>query len=372
MRLPFNYKKHTIYSGCKSQPHTTYGIQIKVTFYSTTERQNMITEDFVSSILEQTSKKMIGIDQSALKSILEESLSLYDVHVKEGVGATSDLPEKIQIYLSNRKLDGMSNLTLRNYKYSLDRFANFVNKRVTTITVQDIRNYLSYVVETKNIKNSTLETQKTIIKSFFAWLEIEEYITKNPAKKVRPTKVSKKVVDSLTVEELEMMRNACVTARQRCVLELFFSTGMRLAELCQVDITDLDWQNNSIKIIGKGSKERIVYFSDKARLYIKNYLAVRGSFESSALFITSKIPHQRMGHRSIYNEVKKIAENAKVETNVFCHKLRHSFATLGVRSGMSLTTLQDLMGHSEISTTRAYVDSDQETAKYEHRKYIIQ
>jgi integrase/recombinase XerD len=332
----------------------------------------MITDDVVSSIMEETEKKMAGIDQAALRRIIEDTMSSYDVQIKEGVGRPSDLPEKIEAYLDCRGLDGLSQSTIDNYRYHLARFARFVQKRTTTITTADIRAYLAHLVETRKIKNTTLEGEKSILKSFFSWLEDEEYIKKSPARKIRPTRVEKRVRKSLTLEELELMRDACQTARERCMLELFYSSGMRLAELGSVNIDMLNWTDNSITVIGKGNKERVVYFSDKAKVYIKKYLAVRGSFEASALFIASKRPHARMGRRSIEQEIGRIAEHAGLDKHVFPHLLRHSFATQGSKSGMSLTTLQELMGHSKIETTLGYVDADHEAAAYEHRKYLNQ
>lgn len=332
----------------------------------------MITDDVVSSIISETQERMTGIDQAALRRVLEDALSCYDVHIKEGVGRPSDLSEKIEAYLSCRALDGLSQATIANYRYHLARFARYIEKRVTTITTADIRAYLADLVETRKIKSTTLEGEKSILKSFFAWLEDEEYIKKSPARKIRPTRVEKRVRKSLTLEELELMRDACQTPRERCMLELFYSSGMRLAELGSVDMPMLDWSDNSIRVIGKGNKERIVRFSEKTKVYIKKYLAVRGSFEDPALFIRSKSPHTRMGRRSIEQEIGRIAERAGLDKHVFPHLLRHSFATQGSRSGMSITTIQELMGHSKIETTMGYVDTDQETAAYEHKKYLNQ
>jgi len=332
----------------------------------------MITEDIISDILAQTTSQMSGIDQSALRRILEGTLLNYSIVQKEGYGAASDVEEKIAKYLDCRKLDGISEQTILNYRYHLLRFSRYVQKRVSTITTQDIRSYLSDLVKTNNLKNSTLEGEKSILKSFFNWLETEEYIVKSPTKKIRPTKCPKKVRGSLTLEELEMMRDACKTPRQRCMLEIFFSTGVRLSELCQMNISDLDWQNNSMKVVGKGDKERIVYFSDKSRLHIKKYLAVRGSFESPALFITSKSPHERMGRKSVENEIKAIATAANLDKNVFPHLLRHTMATQGARSGMSVTSLHSILGHAKLDTTLVYIDSDQETSAYEHHRYLNQ
>ena len=175
---------------------------IKFTFGENTKKERkywMITEDIVSTILEKTQNQMGGIDQIALRRILEDTMSAYTVQAKDGVGEASDLPDKIAKYLSCRKLDGLSELTIKNYKYNLDRFAEFVQKRVTTITAQDIREFLSHLVETRNITNSTLETQKSILKAFFGWLETEEYITNSPTKKIRPTKCAKPIKKSLTL-----------------------------------------------------------------------------------------------------------------------------------------------------------------------------
>lgn len=332
----------------------------------------MITDDIVSTILAETEEKMSGIDQAALRRILEDTLASYEVAQRDGVGKPSDLTDRIRDYLACRELDGLSKITLKNYRYHLDRFAAYVQKRATTITTADIRAYLTHVSETRKIKASSLENVKSILKSFFAWLEDEEYIKKNPAKKIRPTKVEKRIRKSLTLEELELMRDACATERERCLLELFYSTGVRLAELSAINIQALNWVDNSIRVIGKGNKERVVYFSEKAKVYIRKYLAVRGTFENPALFITSKRPHGRMGPRSIQHEIARIAERAGLEKRVFPHLLRHSFATQGAKSGMSITALHDLMGHSKLETTLIYVDADQETAAYEYKKYLNQ
>lgn len=332
----------------------------------------MVTEDVVSSILLQTQEHMSGIDQVALRRILEDTIACYDVKIKDGLGAPSDLPARIEAYLACRRLDGMSEATLKNYKYHLDRFERFVQKRCTTITTADIRDYLADLVATRHLKNTTLETEKSMLKSFFAWLEEEEYILKSPAKRIRPTKTEKRVRRSLTLEELELMRDACQTPRERCMLELFYSTGVRLDELHKMNVAAFDWAGNSIHVVGKGNKERVVYFSDKAKVYIKKYLAVRGTFEDPALFIASKRPHARMGRRSIEQEIARIAQRAGLDKRVFPHLLRHSFATQGAKSGMSLQALHDLLGHSSINTTMVYVDDDPETAAYQHKRFLNQ
>lgn len=329
----------------------------------------MITDDAVSRILALSKDRMRGIDHRELQNIVEEVLCNYKLEIKEGMEPTTDMPSKITLYFDSMRLDGFSEKTIHNYEYHLKRFANYTQKTLSMITTQDIRSFLSMLVETKHLRNSSLETEKSILKSFFSWLEEEEYIAKSPAKKIKPTKVDKRLRKSLTLEELELMRDACRTTRQRCMFELFFSTGIRLDELYGVDIAHLNWQDSSIRVIGKGNKERIVYFSDKSKVYLKRYISERGILETDALFTTTRKPHHRMGHKSIQNEIKLIALNAGITKPVYPHLLRHSFATQGLKSGMSLNVIHDLLGHERMDTTLIYAQTDRETAQYEYRKH---
>lgn len=329
----------------------------------------MIADDAISRIVERTRFEMSGIDQGALRVIIEDVLSSYDVTLKDGLDAVSDLPEKIGLYMDAKRLDGLSEKTLKNNAYHLNRFARFVQKKAAAISTVDLRKFLSHLMETRSLKSTSLESEKSILKAFFAWLEEEEYIGKNPAKKIKPTKVDKRIRKALTLEELELMRDACTTTRQRCMFELFYSAGIRLDELHGVDVGHLNWQDNSIRVIGKGNKERVVYFSDRAKIYLKRYIAERGMLGTDALFITSKQPHARMGHKSIQNEIKAIAKAAGITKPVYPHLLRHSFATHGLKSGMSLNVIHDLLGHEKLDTTLIYARTDQETAQYEYKKY---
>lgn len=329
----------------------------------------MIVDDATSRIIELTKERMRGIDHQELKSIVEEVLCNYKMEIREGLASETDMPSKIVLYFDSMHLDGFSEKTIHNYEYHLRRFAAFVQKPVSRITTQDIRAFLSMLVETKRLRNSSLETEKSILKSFFTWLEEEEYIVKSPAKKIKPTKVDKRLRKSLSLEELELMRDACKTTRQRCMFELFFSTGIRLDELYGVDIAHLNWQDSSIRVIGKGNKERIVFFSDKAKVYLKRYIGERGIQETDALFITLRRPYRRMGHKSIQNEIKHIARQAGITKPVYPHLLRHSFATHGLKAGMSLNVIHDLLGHERMDTTLIYAQTDRETAQYEYRKH---
>ena len=278
----------------------------------------------------------------------------------------------MDIFFSNMKLNGFSEKTIKNYNYHIQRFLKFTNKSVLKMTTEDIRLFLTHIMNTYQIKNSTLETEKSILKSLFSWLELEEYILKSPAKKIRPTKVERRVRKAMSLEDIELLRCSCKTDRERCILELLFGTGIRLNELRQINVEDLNWQEKSITVVGKGNKERVVYFSPKTKVHIKKYLKVRPASNSNALIITSRNPRNRLGNRAIQMEIKRIAKRAGIEYSVFPHLFRHSFATIGLNSGVSINVLHDLLGHEGMDTTMNYAKTDLETIKHECRKYLNQ
>jgi integrase/recombinase XerD len=156
------------------------------------------------------------------------------------------------------------------------------------------------------------------------------------------------------------------------LLEFIFSTGCRLSEVAGVDITAIDWGECSLKVIGKGNKQREVQFSKKARLYMKKYIASRGDISSPALFITERQPYSRMGNRAIEREISKIAEQAGIDKSIYPHLLRHTMATMGLRSGASIQTIQTLLGHESVATTEIYAEVSNESVKEEYRKYMVQ
>lgn len=332
----------------------------------------MIKDDLISRVISKTREQMTGVDHEHLRIIMEDELNRYLITLKEGIDSESDIPAKLLLYTDTRRLDGQSELTIKNSGYRLNRFAAFVQKNVSEVSTADIRRYLSHVMETRSLKASSMETEKSTIKAFFSWLIDEEYIAKDPTKKIKPSRIEKRLRKSLDLEEIELLRDACTGSRERAMLELFFATGVRLDELSQIDAPDLNWVDKSIRVIGKGNKERVVYFSPKAGVYIKKYLLDRPKCETEALFVTSKKPHNRMGHRSIQREIRKIADKAGLSKDVYPHLLRHSFATQGLKSGMSINVIHDLLGHDSLDTTLIYAQTDRDTAAFEYKKHINQ
>jgi integrase/recombinase XerD len=303
--------------------------------------------------------------QLKVRNIIEEVLYKYNVTTKETSLIASDIEEKLQMFLAVKKLDGLSKLTLKNYQRDILKFSSVIKKPVNTITTMDIRMYLAFI--SKNIKDTTISTKTSTLKTFFGWLLEEEFIIKDPTKKIKTPKVGKRLRNALTEEELEILRNNCKTLREKALLEFIFSTGCRLSEVHDLNTKDINWQDLSVKVIGKGNKQRKVYFTIKAKLLLKEYLKSRTD-NNIALFVTSKKPHNRLGRRSIQREINKIAKKAGFDKSVFPYLLRHTFATTALNNNIPVTAIQKLMGHESVDTTMIYAELDESTLKQEYKK----
>jgi len=307
-------------------------------------------------------------NQGKVKSILEEILYDYEVKPKEtSLVVVDNLKDKIVLYLASKKIDGLSNITLMSYGQHLKRFANYIRKNVEDITAMDIRMYLANYAKT-GVKNSTLATESNILRGFFTWLENEEYIHKSPMRKIKSIKTEKRIRKALTQEELEILREGCKNIRQKALLEFLFSTGCRLSEVVNVNKDDVNWQSLSLKVIGKGNKERTVYINAKAKVYLKKYIMSRLD-NSEALFVSERKPYNRLQNRAIQNEINKIAEQSKLNKNIYPHLLRHTAATHWLNSGMDITVVQEILGHEEASTTQIYAQISNIEVEHQYRKY---
>lgn len=325
----------------------------------------MLSEEVTIKILGKLSLGYPGLDQLKVRNILDEVLSNYDICTKEKSLVQSDLPERATMYLTVKKLDGLSKKTLYNYKLHLQRFHEYVLKPVNFITTTDIRIYLAQI--SKNKKQSTLSTEVSILKSFFGWMHDEEIIEKNPMKKIKQPKVSKRLRSALTIEEVELLRDACKATRQRALLETLYSTACRLDEIVKLNKDDISFNTMSARVVGKGDKERIVYLSSKSKIYLEKYFHERID-SNEALFVTSRKPFKRLGGRSIQREINNLGKLARIEKSIHPHILRHSFATHALQSGMTLDTIQRILGHTDPSTTQIYSELNDSTVQQEYKK----
>lgn len=311
---------------------------------------------------------MPGIDIRKIKDKFSAVLTKYNVTRTPDNVFHPDIEEKIRLFLSAKKLEGMAETTMDGYKRDLIIFAEHVKKRVVDITTADIRVYLA---SCDHVMMSTIAKKLFVLRSFFGWLTDEEIIPRDPAKKIKTPKMPKLLPKALDIEGLEMLREACETERQRALIEFFYSTGCRLSEVYRLNISDINIQNMSTTVFGKGSKERIVYLSFRCLYHLKKYLTSRDD-ENPALFVTERRPHERMGRRSIEREIKAIAAKTDIKKNVTPHTMRHTMATLMLNNGADLAGVQQILGHSSPDTTQRYATVTEETKREQHRKYLVQ
>ncbi len=324
-------------------------------------------EEIIIKIIGKTTLEYPDIDQLKLRNLLYEVFYDYETFTLQKALVASDIEDRVSMYLAVKRLDGLSKKTLYNYQLVLFKFASYLRKPIATITANDIRMYLA--VTTKDLKSTTTGTILSTLKSFFGWLCNEEIIPKDPTKKLKTPKVPIRLRSSLTTEELERLRDACKTLRERAMLEFLFSTGARISECVNTKRGDINWQTMSLRVVGKGDKERTVYISDKSKLYVQKYLESRID-DGPALFISSKYPFAGIGARAMEREIKTIGINAGFDKPIFPHLLRHTMATLGLRAGASLTTLQKILGHEDPGTTEIYAEIGNETVAQEYRKHL--
>lgn len=194
--------------------------------------------------------------QLEVKKLIDETLYDYDIQTKCTSLITSDIEEKAQLYIAVKRLEGLSSKTLYNYKLFLNKLNQFFIKPCSTISTIDLRIFLSQLGEGK--KQTTVNLYITYLKNFFGWLQNEEYLIKNPAAKLKQTKVPKIILEPYKAENLEKLREACKTVREKALFELLDSTACRISEIQNIKLQDINWHEKSIKVLGKGSKERIV------------------------------------------------------------------------------------------------------------------
>ena len=304
--------------------------------------------------------------QLEVKKTIDETLYDYEVQTKCTDLVASDIEEKAKLYLACKKLEGLSNKTLYNYRLFLEKLDQYFTKPCSTISTMDLRMFIALMGKDKQA--STVNGYITYLKNFFGWLQNEEYIIKNPAAKLKQTKVPKVVLQGYKADNLEKLREACKTEKEKSLFELLDSTACRISEIDNIKLEDINWQEQSIVVTGKGNKQRIVYFSTKAKLHMMAYIGER---KEGYLFISDKAPHQHIKVRALQLILSKIKDRAGVTERVHCHKFRRTQATYLLNSGMTIQGVQKILGHTSPDTTQRYAQLSQENLKNEYKRLVV-
>lgn len=304
---------------------------------------------------------------------IEMILSNYEIEKRKTdiVPYTPKLPETVEIFIVSKKIAGLSEKTLYLYLIVLTDFFRTINKDPEKITANDIRIYLYQYQKDHGVSNRTLDGRRTIICSYFNWMASEEYICKNPAINIQPIKYERRHKRAMSQLDLEKVRLACRTKREKAIVEMLYSTGCRVTELERLNISDVNFETKEVTLFGKGSKHRTSYLNAKAEVALKDYLSSRTD-DNPALFVYERKPYDRLKKAGIEFMIRKMMERTSgVTTHVTPHIFRHTTATTALDRGMSIVDVSRLLGHTRVETTMEYITTNSDSVKNNHHNCIV-
>lgn len=271
-------------------------------------------------------------------------------------------------FLSAKQIEGCSIRSISYYGSTLDNLIKKLQKPFNQIETEDLRVYLSEYQKKNNASKQTIDNIRRILSSFFTWLEDEDYILKSPVRRIHKIKTMKQVKETYSDEALERLRDNCKTIRDLALIDMLASTGMRVGELVKLNRVDVDFVNRECVVLGKGSKERVVYFDARTKLHLQNYLNSRTD-DNEALFVSLLEPHNRLEIAGVEIMLRKLGRSLEIN-KVHPHKFRRTLATRAIDKGMPIEQVQKLLGHQKIDTTMEYAIVDQQNVKNSHKKYL--
>ena len=326
-------------------------------------RDELISE-VVQRMLPYLDNKQLVILQNNLNQVVQR----YDVELINGGNSENDNQELVGKFISAKRVEGCSEKTLKYYLATIEAMNSSLEKDVRIIQTEDLRKYLTdYQIQNGSSK-VTIDNIRRIISSFFAWLEDEDYIIKSPVRRIHKVKTVSNIKETYTDEELELMRDNCEELRDLAIVDMLASTGMRVGEMVLLNRDDLNFNERECIVLGKGSKERIVYFDARTKLHLQEYLKSRADDEP-ALFVTLRAPYKRIQIGGIESRLRELGKSLKI-SRVHPHKFRRTLATMAIDKGMPIEQLQRLLGHQRIDTTLQYAMVKQSNVKLAHKKYI--
>jgi len=322
-------------------------------------------------VMKEIEQKMASILNNEQKEKLKEVL-LYTFYNIEVISIKDELVEDTtdyaKMFIAAKRIEGCSERTLNYYETTIKTMINKLSKKVNSIETEDLRNYLSEYQAKNNCSKVTIDNVRRILSSFFAWLEDEDYIMKSPVRRIHKVKATQTVKETYTDEELEEMRDACVEIRDLAMVDFLASTGVRVGELVNLDRVDIDMQERSCVVLGKGGKEREVYFDARTKIHLQNYLNSRID-NNPALFVSLLRPYDRLKISGIEIRLRELGKRINIK-KIHPHKFRRTMATKAIDKGMPIEQVQVLLGHRKIDTTLQYAMVNQNNVRNSHKKFI--
>lgn len=329
----------------------------------TFEKECTIMEEKIVLILNEMSEYLSIAQMKKLQEVILKTFA-------ENEPRKSEISnyEFLNMFLDAKKIEGCSKRTIQYYRVTVEHLLKCMENSVRKITTEEIRGYLANYQKINDCSNVTIDNIRRNISSFFSWLEEEDYILKSPMRRIHKIKTKVVVKSVISDEGIEKLRDNCTQIRDLAMIDLLYSTGIRVGELVNLNIDDIDLEGRECVVYGKGDKERRVYFDAKAKVHLKEYIEKRRD-ENQALFVTLDAPYDRLKISGVEIRLRQLGRRLELE-KIHPHKFRRTMATRAIDKGMPIEQVQKILGHSQIDTTMQYAMVNQSNVKTSHQKYM--
>ena len=328
-------------------------------------------DNLTNRICSQMQQHLTQAQLALLRDTLVQTLTEAELNAPiktSNKSIVEDNKHLIELFIAAKKIEGCSTNTLKYYSNTLTSICNSFEKNIRELNTNDLRLYLSEYHNSRNTSKVTLDNIRRIMSSFFAWLEDEDYITKSPVRRIRKVKATKTVRETLSDEHLEKLRDQCIHPRDLAIVDLLIATGVRVGELVRINRSDIDFLERECIVLGKGDKERKVYFDAKTKIHLQQYLETRTD-DNPALFVSFRSPYNRLSIAGVERFLRNLGIRSDVQ-HVHPHKFRRTMATMAIEKGMPIEQVQRLLGHTKIDTTLHYALVNQTNVKISYKRYI--
>jgi len=300
--------------------------------------------------------------------IITKVLTVVDSYDMEFIkkNTPSDYQMYLNCFIDAKRIEGRSEKTLKRYSYILRKFFEKINLPIESITIFHMRNYFANEKQ-RGLCDKTLSGMRDIFNSFFGWLQKEGMLTSNPCANLGFIKCVQKIRLPFSDVEIERLKENCDSTRDKAILCFLLSTGCRISETCALNKDDINFEKLECIVLGKGGKERTVYFDNVTAMLLKRYFAERTD-NSEALFVGRGTDRMKPG--GIRKKLHQLGEKANVE-NVHPHRFRRTLATTLIDHGMSIQEVATILGHEKIDTATTYIYVNIENVKNAYKKFAF-
>lgn len=321
------------------------------------------TEEKLVNILNEMSEYLNVPQMKKLQEVLLKNLA-------ENAAERKQIPneEYLRLFLEAKKIEGCSERTIQYYRCTIEHLLASTSTPLRRLCTEEIRSYLVNYQTLRNCSKVTVDNVRRNISSFFSWLEEEDHILKSPMRRIHKIRTKTVVKETISDECIEKMRDSCQEPRDLAIIDLLYSTGIRVGELVRLNIADINFEQRECVVFGKGDKERRVYFDARTKIHLMRYLQQRTD-TNPALFVTLAAPFARLRISGVEIRLRTLGRKLNLP-RIHPHKFRRTMATRAINKGMPVEQVQKILGHSQIDTTMQYAIVNQNNVKYAHQRFI--